>query len=119
MNLNTDPPPHPGVVLRSRFLDVYEITETYLAQHIGVSVQTLSQLVQGRRGVTVTTAQGLAAALGTTPEYWLDLQRDYDLWRHHLDRPIAKIWLVRDPPADRSTKEPSDEPHDEDVGCGA
>ena len=112
-----DPPPHPGLVLRERYLERFDITETYLAQHIGVSVQTLSQLVQGRRGVTVTTAQGLGAALGTTPEYWLDLQRDYDLWRHPIDRSIAKIWLVREdlPGADES----SDEDVDEDVGCGA
>lgn len=61
------------------FLKPSEITQSDFAKHIGVTAARLSEIVKGKRRVTVDTAQRLSMALGTTPEYWLDLQRDYDL----------------------------------------
>jgi addiction module HigA family antidote len=81
-------PTHPGVVLKREFLDPLGITQVALAAHLGVSVQRVNELVRGKRGVTPETAWLLAQALGTTPEFWANLQTAYDLSR---SRPAAAV----------------------------
>lgn len=80
-------PAHPGQVLRTGYLEATGFTLTEIAQRLGVARNTLSELVNGRRGVSVEMALRLAAAFGTTPQFWLDMQRTYDLWqvRQKLD----------------------------------
>jgi addiction module HigA family antidote len=55
------------------------LTQVELADRIGVSFPRINEIVNGKRGVTVDTALRLARLFGTTPQYWLNLQRDYDL----------------------------------------
>lgn len=69
---------HPGDVLRE-YMTPIGITQVELAKHLGMSFQRLNEILNGRRGVTVDTALLLAQAFRTTPEFWLDLQRDWDL----------------------------------------
>ncbi len=83
-------PTHPGEVLQEEFLDPLGVTQVALADHIGVSVQRVNELVRGKRGITPETAWLLAQALGTTPEFWVNLQANYDLAsarpRHNIAR---------------------------------
>ena len=72
-------PVHPGRILRDEFLVPRDLTQVELAKRIGVSFPRINELVNGKRGVTVDTALRLARLFGTTPQYWLNLQRDYDL----------------------------------------
>lgn len=72
-------PVHPGRILRDDFLVPRGLTQVELAERIGVSFPRINELVNGKRGVTVDTALRLARLFGTTPEYWLNLQRDFDL----------------------------------------
>lgn len=72
-------PLHPGQVLRDEFLRPRGLTQVELAERIAVSFPRVNELVNGKRGVTVDTALRLARLFGTTPQYWLNLQRDYDL----------------------------------------
>jgi addiction module HigA family antidote len=67
-------------VLRTRFLEPRGISEAALARHIGVKRTNLCAQIHRRRRITPVHAWLLGAALGTTPQYWNDLQADWDLW---------------------------------------
>lgn len=72
-------PPHPGLVLRRDFLVPRGLSQADLARAMDVPPQSLNAVVRGRRAVSVPMARRLGEALDTSPEYWLDLQRDHDL----------------------------------------
>ena len=74
-------PPHPGKVLKDLYLDEYKLSITAFALRIGVSRVTASELVNGKNGVTAEMALKLSKAFGTTPELWLNMQQQYDLWQ--------------------------------------
>ena len=71
-------PIHPGEHL-AEILDELEISGSRLAQAIGVPRRRINDILRGRRAVTADTALRIGQALGMTPEYWLNLQRMYDL----------------------------------------
>ncbi|MBI4229971.1 MAG: HigA family addiction module antidote protein [Planctomycetes bacterium] len=72
-------PTHPGEILAKEFLDPMEVTQVDLARHLGIPVQRVNEIVRGKRGVTPQTAWLLSQALGTTPEFWMNLQAHHDL----------------------------------------
>jgi addiction module HigA family antidote len=74
------PPTHPGEMLLREFLLPLGMTQTELARRIHVSWPRINQIVRGRRGVTPDTALRLARLFGTTPEFWLNGQLNWDLW---------------------------------------
>jgi addiction module HigA family antidote len=65
--------------LAEEFLRPGGITQSRLAEHLGIPVQRVNEIVKGKRGISADTAWLLAGALGTTPEFWLNLQANYDL----------------------------------------
>lgn len=73
-------PTPPGKILARQFLEPLGVTVTDFADRIGVTRARLSEIVNGRRGVTPDTALRLGHVLGTSPELWLNLQRNVDLW---------------------------------------
>lgn len=74
-------PPHPGEVLRELCLKPANLSVTALAQALGVSRKSISQLLNGRCGVSPDMAIRLSMAFGTSPESWLEHQLQYDLWQ--------------------------------------
>lgn len=74
------PPTHPGEVLLEEFLVPLGLTQAEAARRMGVSTNRLNELVRAKRGVTAETALRLAQLLGTSPEFWLNLQMTFDLW---------------------------------------
>ena len=72
-------PTHPGEVLLEEFLRPMGVTQKALAEHIEVPLQRINEIVRGKRGVSSETAWLLSAALGTTPEFWMNLQTQHDL----------------------------------------
>ena len=82
---------HPGEVLLEEFLKPMGITQRRLAEHIGVSVQRVNEIVRGKRGVTAETAWLLSEAFGTTPQFWVNLQSAHDLTRFRPSRSIGKL----------------------------
>ena len=78
MNDNTIFPIHPGEHL-AEFLEELGISQYRLAKTIGVPPRRINEIVHGRRSVTADTALRIGRALGMTPEFWLNLQRMYDL----------------------------------------
>lgn len=73
-------PTHPGAMLREDFLPDYELTVSSFAKAIGVSRQTVNELLRERRAVSPEMALRLARLFGNSPEFWLNAQRAVDLW---------------------------------------
>ena len=84
---------HPGEVLLEEFLTPMGISQNALARAAGVPPRRINEIVLGKRGITADTAVRLAATLGTSEQFWLDLQADYDLEEAHraLGKAIGKI----------------------------
>jgi antitoxin HigA-1 len=73
-------PTHPGEMLREDFLPDYGLTVAGLAEALGVSRQSINELLRGRRAVSPAMALRLARLFGNTAEFWLNAQRAVDLW---------------------------------------
>ncbi len=84
-------PSHPGEILLEEFLVPAGMTQVGLAEHLGVPVQRINELVRGKRGITSETAWLLAQALGTSPEFWVNLQAAHDLARTRPKRTIKPL----------------------------
>ncbi len=74
-------PRHPGEILQRVFLDDMGITQSSLANHLKWKPGKINEIVNKKRGITAETALALSDALKTTPEFWLNLQTNYDLWQ--------------------------------------
>ncbi len=74
-------PPHPGEILKEDYLKPLGLSVTQAAAGLGVTRQSLSALVNGRAGVSPVMAIRLSKAFHTTPQLWLNLQQQYDLWQ--------------------------------------
>ena len=79
------PPTPPGEMLLEEFIKPLGMTQAELADRIGVSYVRLNEIVNGRRGITPSTALRLAKALGTTPQFWLNGQLALDLYQASHD----------------------------------
>jgi addiction module HigA family antidote len=75
----TMPPIHPGVTLREDFLEPLGLTANRLAIELLVPVTRINDIVRGKRAITADTALRLARCFGTTPQFWMNLQTNYDL----------------------------------------
>lgn len=73
-------PPHPGEILKELYIEPLNLTITETALGIGVSRKSLSELINGKYGISPEMAIRLAKAFSTTPESWLNLQQQYDIW---------------------------------------
>lgn len=73
-------PTHPGEMLVEEFLKPMGISQSQLALAIRVPFQRVNLIANGKRGITTDTALRLARYLGTTPEFWLNLQQGWDLY---------------------------------------
>jgi addiction module HigA family antidote len=73
-------PIHPGEMLREDFLPEYDLTVSGLAGTLGVSRQTVNELLRERRAISPEMALRLSRLFGNSPEFWLDAQRAVDLW---------------------------------------
>jgi addiction module HigA family antidote len=77
-------------MLLKEFIEPLGITQTDLARHLGWPFPRLNEIIHGRRGVSADSALSLGEAFDTGPEFWLNLQRDWDLWqgyKSHLPVP--------------------------------
>jgi addiction module HigA family antidote len=77
-------PTHPGVILLEEFLEPMNITQVALANHLNIPVQLINEIISGKREITADTAWLLSQAFNTTPQFWMNLQTNYDL---ALNRP--------------------------------
>jgi addiction module HigA family antidote len=80
-------PIHPGEILLEDFMKPAGVSINGLAKELHIGASRVSEIVRGRRGVTADTALRLSRHLGTTAEFWMNLQAAYDLW-------MARRWAA-------------------------
>jgi addiction module HigA family antidote len=86
-------PTHPGEMLREDFLADYELTVSALAEAVGVSRQSINELLRERRAISPEMALRLAQLFSNSPEFWLNAQRAIDLWNAEqaIDKDVRRI----------------------------
>jgi len=89
------PPVHPGEILKEIYLDPLGITITGLANNLSVARKTVSQLINSHIGVSAEMALRLGIAFNTTPELWLNMQRNFDLWHAGSRVKVSRIRSLR------------------------
>lgn len=87
------PPTHPGEMLFEEFLKPFGLTQSELAERIGVSYPRVNELVHGRRAMTPDTALRLERLLGVEAQFWLNLQLRWDLY--HAARAVSAAEIRR------------------------
>jgi addiction module HigA family antidote len=73
-------PCHPGEILREEYLKPLGLTVTEASLKLGITRKTLSAIINERAGISPAMALRLAKAFKTTPDLWIDMQAQYDLW---------------------------------------
>ncbi|MBS0350672.1 MAG: HigA family addiction module antidote protein [Proteobacteria bacterium] len=87
---------HPGQILLSHFVEPLGISQKKLVEHLGWTYARLNEIINMRRGITADTALAFAEVFDTKPEYWLDLQRDWDLSHAKLTHtPVKRLVLSK------------------------
>lgn len=89
-------PTTPGEILQKEFLTPMKILQRELAHHIGCDIKVINRIVNGRTSVTAEMALRIAAALNTTPDFWMNAQMATDLYQakektKKLPKPFSKI----------------------------
>lgn len=84
-------PTHPGEMLLEEFLKPMGLSQSAFAEHLHVSFRRINEIVNGRRSVTPETAWLFAQALGTTPQFWMKLQSNYDLARCRRRQTVRRV----------------------------
>lgn len=86
--------PHPGAYLRE-MLEELEISQTTFHERTGMSMQRISEIINGKRGISPETAWILGGAFGQSPKFWLNLQALHDLTKTRPERPMAPMPEVK------------------------
>ena len=87
-------PPHPGEFIREIYLEPYELSIRSLAESLGVSASTLARVVSGNSGVSPEMALRLSKAIGRSPESWLAMQHNYDLWQARQSVDLSEVTSI-------------------------
>ena len=96
MRTQKRPPLHAGRILFHNYLEPLNISVTKMAEILGVSRKTISNIVNAHKSITPEMALRLSKALNTTPDFWLNLQKNYDLWyAEHETKAWKKIKAVK------------------------
>jgi addiction module HigA family antidote len=87
-------PAHPGEVLKEMYIEPLGLTVTDTARSLGITRKTLSELINGRSGISTSMALRLSKAFGTTPELWLNMQQNFDLWKARKTTRLSKVKVL-------------------------
>jgi addiction module HigA family antidote len=82
---------HPGDILKTEFMEPLGLSSYRLAKELLVSAPRINDLVRGKRSITADTAMRLGTYFGTSPQLWLGLQMDHDLWVAAKNKSLAKV----------------------------
>ena len=87
-------PPHPGEFVRETYVEPFDISIRSLAENLGVAASTLARVVSGRSAVSPEMALRLSKALGRSPESWLAMQDNYDLWQARKSVKLSQVHKI-------------------------
>jgi addiction module HigA family antidote len=82
------PPVHPGEILREEYIKERNLTITEVAKGLGVARANLSAIINERAGISPELAVKLSEAFGNTPQFWVNLQKNYELW--HAEKKVNR-----------------------------
>ncbi len=88
-------PPHPGEFVSQTYLEPFELSIRSLAESLGVAASTLTRLINGQSGVSPEMALRLSKAVGRSPESWLTMQHNYDLWVAKKTTDLSSVERIR------------------------
>jgi addiction module HigA family antidote len=88
-------PPHPGEFIAEVYLEPNNLSGRELAAKLGVSASTLNRILKGTSGISPEMALRLSKALGRSPESWLAMQYNYDLWQAKQHVKLGRVSKVR------------------------
>jgi antitoxin HigA-1 len=88
-------PPHPGEFITEVYLEPNSISGRELALKLGVAASTLSRVLKGLSGISPEMALRLSKSLGRSPESWLAMQYNYDLWQARQHVKLSNVGKVR------------------------
>ncbi len=84
-------PPHPGEFISATYLEPFSISCRNLAKHLDVAASTLNRVLKGQSGISPEMALRLSKALGRSPESWLTMQDNYDLWQAKKQLKLSNV----------------------------
>jgi len=88
-------PIHPGEILLEEFMKPYGMTQTEIAKRIGVSRKHISEIVNGRKGISTDIGLRLSRLFGTSPELWLNGQLAWDVWHAMRGESAYKLEAIK------------------------
>ena len=88
-------PPHPGDIIREFCIEALDLSVTDAAKSLGVARKTFSSLLNGRSGISPEMALRLSKVFGRSPEGWLKLQLQYDLWKAQLRADLKSLKRIK------------------------
>ncbi len=88
-------PPHPGEFIRETYIEPFDISIRSLAENLDVAASTLARIVSESSAVSPEMALRLSKALGRSPEIWLAMQDNYDLWQARKSANLSQIRKLR------------------------
>ena len=83
------PPTHPGAILLQEFLKEIPMSQAEAARQMGMPLNRVNELVRGKRGITARSALRLGRLFDTTPQFWMNLQANCDLWNAQREERVA------------------------------
>lgn len=87
-------PPHPGEFIRKTYIEPFDISIRSLAESLGVASSTLARVVSMRSGISPEMALRLSKALGRSPESWLAMQHNFDLWQAKKNADLSDVQKI-------------------------
>ena len=87
-------PPHPGEFIRATYIEPFDLSIRALAENLGVAASTLSRIIRLRSGISPEMALRLSKTLGRTPESWLTMQHNHDLWQARKTADLSNVQKV-------------------------
>ena len=84
-------PPHPGEFIREIYLAPYDLSIRSFAESLGVSASTLTRIINCQSGISPEMALRLSKAIGRSPESWLAMQHNYDLWKAKKSLDLSRV----------------------------
>lgn len=87
-------PPHPGEFIMATYMEPFNLSCRFLAEKLDVAASTLNRVLKRQSGVSPDMALRLSKALGRSPESWLNMQGNYDLWHARKKNKLKKVRKV-------------------------
>jgi len=88
-------PPHPGEFILATYIEPFDLSVRSLAESLGVAPSTLNRIVKGQSGISPEMALRLSKAIGRSPESWLAMQHNYDLWAAKRSTDLSQVEEIR------------------------